>query len=108
MRRKSFCLTCVGWMMCNVEALSDEIAVTEERSSMLDLMKKRLNIGHTISLHRDSVSVSDVKAMLAHLERAGMPLTATLTVNSNVNGTGHLHIFARWSEDLNGGVVSDE
>jgi len=24
MRRKSFCLTCVGWMMCNVEALIAE------------------------------------------------------------------------------------
>jgi len=91
----------------DLDMLGDEIALTEERSSMLDLMKKRLNIGHTISLHRDSASVSDVKAMLAHLERAGMPLTATLTVGSNVDGVGHTRMFAKWSEDLNGGVVSD-
>ena len=95
-------------MSDELKTLGDEIAVTEERSSMLDLMKKRLNISHTISLHRDSVSVSDVKAMLAHLERAGMPLTATLTVNGNADGVGHTRMFAKWSEDLNGGVVSDE
>ena len=94
--------------MCDVDALSDEIAVTEERSSMLDLMKKRLNIGHTISLHRDGASAADVKAMIAHLEWSGMPLTATLTVNGNADGVGHTRMFARWSEDLNGGVVSDE
>ena len=79
----------------NIVSFAGAMGVTEERKAMLDLMGKRLTIDHSIVLHRDSVSAADLKAMIAQLERAGMPLTATL----RIDGTdGHTRMYARWSE----------
>ena len=69
--------------------------ITEERKAMLDLMDKRLTVDHSIVLHRDSASAADFKAMIEHLEKAGMPLTATLKVDGSAN---HTRMYARWSE----------
>ena len=81
--------------MSELDQLADDVEITEERKAMLDRMHKRLTIDHSIVLHRDSASASDVKAMIEHLERAGMPLTATLQVDGNDN---HTRVYARWSE----------
>lgn len=74
--------------------LEESVAITEERKSMLDATRKRLWVDHRLTLHRDSVSAADLKAMIAHLEAAGMPAEATL----RVDGTeGHTRMNALWS-----------
>lgn len=81
----------------DLTALAEEFTVTEERKAMLDLMRRRLVIDHSLILHRDSASAADVLAMVSQLQRAGMPLEATLSVDGSDN---HTRMYARWSEDL--------
>ena len=81
--------------MSDLEDLGAEVTVTEERKAMLDLMKKRLAVDNSIVLHRDGASAADLKAMFAHMERAGMPLTATLKVDG---ADKHTRMYARWAE----------
>jgi hypothetical protein len=80
----------------NMQGLNAAVEITEQRSQMLDTMKQRVSIKHNLTLHRDSVSVGDVKAMIAHLEAAGMPLEADLDVDQ---GHGHTRLCAEWSTD---------
>lgn len=80
----------------DIEALAASTAITEQRTAMLDLMRKRLTIDHSITLHRDAASAADVRAMLDHLERAGMPPEATLKVDVPDK---HTRMWARWAEE---------
>lgn len=80
--------------MTDLTELDDALAITEERTSMLDMMRKRLTVDHSLTLHRDAVSAADVKTMIAHLVASGMPAEATLRVDST---TGHTRMHARWA-----------
>lgn len=78
-----------------IEDLAEKLMVSEERSAQLDIDRKRLSLDHSIVLHRDSASAADVLAMIEHLQKAGMPLTATLRMDGPDN---HTRLWARWSE----------
>jgi len=80
-----------------IVALAAGIEISEERAAMLDVMSKRLTVNHSLTLHRDSVSAADVGAMIAYLEQAGMPPTATLRIDGTV---GHTRMYATWSEEM--------
>lgn len=84
--------------MPDLEELADKLELTEERKSALDLEKRRCTINHTLLLHRDKVSVTDIEEMIAHLRKSGMPDTATLSVDSNNH---HTRLWAQWSTDPN-------
>lgn len=75
--------------------LADALEITEERKTVLDLQSKRLTIDHSLTLHRDSDSADDIRAMLDHLAAAGMPGAATVRIDHGV--TKHTRIHARWS-----------
>jgi len=84
--------------MADIQALADALTVTEERTAQIALDRKRCVFKHSLVLHRDSASARDVKAMIAHLEAAGMPPTATLKVDGDNN---HTRVWAAWSEEAN-------
>jgi len=88
--------------MSELEELDEEINIAQSRTEMLNVMKKRLSIDHSIALHRDSVSASDFKAMFAQLERAGMPMDATLKVTA---ANGHTRLWATWAEEAETGAA---
>lgn len=77
--------------------LAATLCVSEERSTQLTLDRQRLTLDHSLVLHRDSASAADIKAMIAHLEAAGMPPTATLSVDGSKN---HTRLYARWSTEV--------
>jgi hypothetical protein len=77
--------------------LAATLTLTESREAQLEFDKKRLNLHHSIVLHRDAVSANDIKTMLAHLEAAGMPADATLRVDGS---DGHTRMYATWHEAL--------
>ena len=77
--------------------LEAELVITEERTRALNLAHKRLTMSHSLVLHRDSVSAADIKAMIAHLEREGMPPEATLQVDGS---KGHTRVYARWFTEV--------
>lgn len=76
--------------------LLGDYAITEERKAQLDLAGKRYAVDHSLTLHRDSVSVGDVKAMIRQLEAAGMPEYATLNVTTSTTSVGYTRLNARW------------
>ena len=63
------------------EALAAALVVTQERTEMLDMMGKRLTVNHSLTLHRDSASASDVRAMITALTAARIPDDARLKVD---------------------------
>ena len=73
--------------------------LTEERKTELDLKRRRLVVDHSLVLHRDSASADDVRAMIAHLEAAGMPGHATLRVDG---GRDHTRMWAQWHTEPEG------
>ncbi|WP_349862633.1 hypothetical protein [Leifsonia sp. WHRI 6310E] len=88
-----------------IEQLADDIAITEERTAMLDTMRKRLTIDHSIVLHRDSASAADIRTMLDHLAAAGMPPEATLKVDGTDN---HTRMYARWATPTSNAPAAHE
>lgn len=88
-----------------VVALAESVVITEERKSMVDLLSRRTVIVHSVVLHRDGASAADLRAMIRHLEVAGMPGEATLKVDGP---DGHTRVWARWAEEIVvGEVLSD-
>lgn len=83
--------------MADLEELGEALLVTEERKQELSLSHKRMAVEHSLVLHRDSTSASDVKAMIAHLEREGMPDSATLRVDGG--SERHTRMWAKWSTE---------
>lgn len=82
--------------------LAEALLISEERQAEIDLDRKRLNVQHSLLLHRDKASAADVKAMIAHLERAGMPENASLSVDGTHrtgNNPGHTRMYATWSTE---------
>lgn len=82
-----------------ITELADAVAITDSRRAQLSLDRLRLTVNHSLVVHRDAVSARDVKAMIAHLEAAGMPGDATLQITST---EGHTRAYGKWSV-----VVSD-
>lgn len=66
----------------------------------LDKLKRRGMVTHSLTLHRDSTSATDVETMIGHLRSAGMPDHATLSVNGS---QGHTRMLATWRTDPEGG-----
>lgn len=72
--------------------------ITEKRQAQLDLDNKRLVLNHSMTLHRDSQSIRDIRQMLDVLTNAGAPEDATISVDAH---TGHhIRVHARWNEDV--------
>jgi len=86
-------------MQVKLEALADDLRITEERREALDLERRRHTVDHSLLLHRDSASADDLRRMIAHLEAAGMPDVATLKVDGSHR---HTRMYARWSTDPDG------
>lgn len=76
--------------------------LTEERKTELDL--SRLAVSHSLTLHRDSVSVADIKAMIRQLEAAGMPEHATLDVRASTEAGKHTRLWATWHTEPSDGA----
>ena len=76
--------------------ITEAFDVTEERKAELELSRRRLVVNHSLTLHRDSVSVADIKAMIRHLEAAGMPEHATLDVRASSDAGKHTRLWATW------------
>ena len=92
-------------MQVKLEALADEVRITEERQEALDLERRRLVVDHSLLLHRDKASAADIRAMIRHLEEAGMPDTATLKVDG---GHEHTRMYATWATDPDGEPVDQD
>lgn len=86
-------------MQVKLEALADDVRITEERREALNLERLRLVVDHSLLLHRDKASADDIRAMIAHLEAAGMPGEATLKVDG---GHRHTRMYATWSTEPDG------
>lgn len=92
-------------MQVKLEALADGVRITEERQEALDLERRRLVVDHSLLLHRDKASAADIRAMIRHLEEAGMPDTATLKVDG---GHEHTRMYATWATDPDGEPVDED
>lgn len=86
-------------MQVKLEALAAEVRITEERREALDLKRRRLVVDHSLLLHRDKASADDIRAMIAHLEAAGMPGVATLKIDGHGS---HTRMYATWSTEPDG------
>lgn len=86
-------------MQVKLEALADDVRITEERREALNLERRRLVVDHSLLLHRDKASADDIRAMIAHLEAAGMPGVATLKIDGHAN---HTRMYATWSTEPDG------
>lgn len=80
-----------------------EWTVTSGRQVQLDAKTKRLNIEHSVHMHRDSQSIRDLRQMLDLLVEAGAPEDATVHVQKTDHpeagsfiGRGHLRLMAQW------------
>ena len=83
--------------MPDLTEIAEDLLVTEERARALNLERTRLTVDHSLVLHRDSASAADVKAMIAHLEREGMPPEATLRVDGSDR---HTRVYAQWCTEV--------
>lgn len=86
-------------MQVKLEALADDVRITEERREALNLERRRLVVDHSLLLHRDKASADDIRAMIAHLEAAGMPGVATLKMDGSHR---HTRMYATWSTEPDG------
>lgn len=92
-------------MQVRLEALVDDVRITEQRQEALDLDRQRLVVDHSLLLHRDKASADDIRAMIDHLANAGMPGTATLKMDGSHE---HTRMYARWSTDpIDGHPIDD-
>lgn len=80
----------------SVEQLERDLLVTEKREEQLAINKRRSFISHSLVLHRDNPSVTDMEAMFGQLRRAGMPDHATLKIETTMS---HARFVATWSTD---------
>jgi hypothetical protein len=92
-------------MQMKLQWLAEELTITEERREQLELDRRRLVVSHSLVLHRDKTSADDLKAMIRHLEAAGMPSVATLKIDGQGN---HTRMYATWSTDPDGGGEAAE
>lgn len=89
-------------MSDDLRELADALVITEERQRALDLERKRLEVSHSLTLHRDKGSAADLQAMLDHLTDAGMPPEATVsvtTMNDMKGRTAHIRLCAQWTTE---------
>lgn len=86
-------------MQVKLVVLAGDVRITEERREALNLKRRRLVVDHSLLLHRDSASADDLRAMIAHLEAAGMPGEATLKIDGDGN---HTRMYATWSTEPDG------
>jgi hypothetical protein len=86
-----------------LEQLANALKVTEARTQELDLARRRLVVIHSLTLHRDSTSVTDVEAMIRHLRDAGMPDHATLRVDGS-RDLDLTRMHATWHTDPEDGA----
>lgn len=93
-------------MQVKLEALVDGVRITEERQEALNLERRRLVVDHSLLLHRDSASADDIRAMIRHLEDAGMPGTATLKMDGF--SERHTRMHASWSTDPDDASTEDD
>lgn len=80
----------------SIEQLERDLLITEKRQEQLAIQKRRLVIDHSLVLHRDNPSVTDMEAMFGQLRRAGMPDYATLKIETTKS---HVRFVATWSTD---------
>lgn len=80
----------------STKQLEQDLLITEERKEQLDIKNRRQFIGHSLILHRDNPSVTDMEAMFGQLRRAGMPDHATLKIDTTPN---HVRFCATWKTD---------
>ena len=88
--------------MNELEALNEALLISEAREQAIALDKKRLTVSHILTLHRDSASAADFRALLDHLTAAGMPDTATVNVDGRFRTektSGHIRMSARWGSE---------
>lgn len=88
--------------MSNIEELGEELIISSSREEQLTLDKKRLAVDHGLTLHRDSASIKDLKAMIQHLEDAGAPEDASIRVDGEFakgHYKGHIRVNVRWQTE---------
>ena len=88
--------------MENIQELGEALIITSERQEQLTLDKNRLAVDHMLTLHRDKVSIKDLKAMIQLLEDQGAPENATIRVDGRFSvgkDAGHTRVHVSWKSE---------
>lgn len=78
-----------------LENLADDLLLLEERKESISKGSTKSAIEHSLTLHRSTTSVAEIKAMIRTLEAAGMPEDASLSVRVE-HQFKTTQLYARW------------
>ncbi len=88
--------------MKDIQQLGEALIITSERQEQLTLDLTRFAVDHSLTLHRDSASIKDLKAMIQLLEDHGAPENATIRVDGRPATSidkGHIRVYVSWKTE---------